>query len=58
VAKKHFRKRSIRNPETINAGIAEYHENREREQAPFQERLDVVDDLLVDHHAQLQKLLS
>ena len=48
----------IRNPEAIDAGIAEYHENREREQAPFWERLDVVDDLLSDHRAQLQKLLD
>jgi len=48
----------IRNPEAIDAGIAEYHENREREQAPFRERLDVVDDLLGDHRAQLQKLLD
>ena len=48
----------IRNPDAIDAGIMEYHENREREQAPIRERLDVVDDLLVDHRTQLQKLLD
>ena len=48
----------IRNPDAIDAGIAEYHENREREQAPIRERLQVVDDLLIDHRSQLQKLLD
>jgi site-specific DNA recombinase len=48
----------IRNPDAIDAGIAEYHEYREQEQAPIRERLAVVDDLLNDHRAQLQKLLD
>jgi site-specific DNA recombinase len=48
----------IRNPDAIDAGIAEYHENREREQAPIRERLQVVDDLLNDHRSQLQKILD
>ena len=48
----------IRNPDAIDAGIAEYQENREREQAPIRERLAVVDELLVEHRAQLQKLLD
>ena len=48
----------IRNPDAVDAGIAEYHENREREQAPIRERLQVVDDLLSDHRDQLQKLLD
>ena len=48
----------IRNPDAIDAGIAEYNEHHEREQAPIKERLAVVDDLLNDHRAQLQKLLD
>jgi len=48
----------IRNPDAVDAGIAEYEEHREQEQAPVRERLVVVDDLLVDHRAQLQKLLD
>ncbi len=48
----------IRNPDAIDEGIAEYHENREREQAPIRERLQVVDDLLIDHRNQLQKILD
>jgi site-specific DNA recombinase len=48
----------IRNPDAIDEGIAEYHENREREQAPIRERLQVVDDLLIDHRSQLQKILD
>lgn len=48
----------IRNPDAIDEGIAEYHENREREQSPIRERLQVVDDLLIDHRSQLQKILD
>jgi site-specific DNA recombinase len=48
----------IRNPDAIDAGISEYEEHREQEQAPVRERLVVVDDLLVDHRTQLQKLLD
>lgn len=48
----------IRNPDAIDEGIDEYHENREREQAPIRERLQVVDDLLIDHRSQLQKILD
>jgi site-specific DNA recombinase len=48
----------IRNPDAIDAGIAEYNEHHEHEQAPIRERLAVVDDLLSDHSAQLQKLLD
>lgn len=48
----------IRNPDAIDAGVAEYQENREREQAPIRERLAVLDELLVDHREQLQKLLD
>ena len=48
----------IRNPDAIEAGIADYEEHREHELAPIRERLGVVDELIVDHRAQLQKLLD
>jgi site-specific DNA recombinase len=51
-------KKFIRNPQAIDAGIQEYEENRDREQAPFRERLAVVDELLSGHRDQLQKLLD
>jgi hypothetical protein len=45
-------------PEALAQGLWEVHREREQENAPIRERLAVVDDLLAENRAQLERLLD
>jgi len=45
-------------PAVLGRGLSEYQAERDRENAPIRERLKVVDDLLADNRAQLERLLD
>jgi len=48
----------LADPEALAQGLWEIHQERERENSPVRERLNVVDDLLADNRAQLDRLLD
>jgi hypothetical protein len=48
----------LTDPEALAQGLWEVQQEREQENAPIRERLAVVDDLLADNRAQLERLLD
>jgi site-specific DNA recombinase len=48
----------LAHPETVEEGFATYEAARTAEQAPRRERLDVLENLLIEHRGQLTRLLD
>jgi len=48
----------LTHPEVLEAGFAEYQARQDEEEVPLRERLKVIDDLLAENQAQLDRLLD
>ena len=48
----------MEDPTELTKGLDAYQEERDRETAPLRERLTVVDSLLAENRAQLERLLD
>lgn len=48
----------LNNPEALEQGLLTVHQQREEQNAPLRERMGVVNDLLADNRAQLERLVD
>mgnify|MGYP001247007460 CR=1 FL=1 len=48
----------LENPRALECGLWEHQQEKEKECAPIRERLTIVEDLLADNKAQLERLLD